>query len=264
MALKDRLNEAAFNSVNYDDMVEVLMQIDSATVFIAEYGVTTHAEIKEALSAGKIVFCYYENSGSKYYAPIRTNNFQDLYTFSYTGFTNGVVRTNDLSCAKPANWYEHTYDAYMKPTNGIPKNDLASGVKTSLEKADGAIPNPSSKSTGQWLRYNGSSWGAYDLPKDVIIIDYNSNLSVAETAITDAIESGKYVICRLSDHTQEGDLYVPLRTWLDAIGEGYRANFSCTYEEQGHVYYLNIIVNFDNPQGWSITTYEVTVTSVSN
>ena len=47
---------------------------------------------------------------------------------------------------------------YVKPSGGIPKTDLASAVQTSLGKADGAIPAPSSPASGNVLKYNGSAW----------------------------------------------------------------------------------------------------------
>lgn len=82
--------------------------------------------------------------------------------------------------------------AYVKPSGGIPSTDLATGVQTSLGKADtalqtetdptvpswakaqskpsytasevGAIAAPSSPSSGQFLQWNGSAWVAASLP----------------------------------------------------------------------------------------------------
>ena len=53
--------------------------------------------------------------------------------------------------------------AYVKPSGGIPKTDLASAVQTSLGKADGAIPAPSSPASGAFLVWNGSAWVAQTL-----------------------------------------------------------------------------------------------------
>jgi len=83
---------------------------------------------------------------------------------------------------------------YSKPSGGIPKTDLASAVQESLGRADtalqsytetdptvpswakasskpsytasevGAIAAPSSPTTGQFLKWNGSAWVASDLP----------------------------------------------------------------------------------------------------
>lgn len=52
---------------------------------------------------------------------------------------------------------------YSKPSGGIPKTDLASSVQTSLDKADAAIPAPSSPTSGQFLVYNGTAWVAQTL-----------------------------------------------------------------------------------------------------
>lgn len=54
-------------------------------------------------------------------------------------------------------------DAYEKPSTGIPATDLAQAVQTSLEKADNAIPAPSSPATGAFLVWNGSAWVAQTL-----------------------------------------------------------------------------------------------------
>lgn len=82
--------------------------------------------------------------------------------------------------------------AYVKPSGGIPKSDLASAVQTSLDKADtalqtapvtsvngntgavtlnipstasdvGAIAAPSSPATGAFLVWNGTAWAAQTL-----------------------------------------------------------------------------------------------------
>lgn len=56
-----------------------------------------------------------------------------------------------------------TYTVYQKPSGGIPKTDLSSSVQASLEKADDAIPAPSSPATGAFLVWNGSAWVAQTL-----------------------------------------------------------------------------------------------------
>ena len=53
---------------------------------------------------------------------------------------------------------------YTLPSGGIPSTDLASTVQTSLGKADAAIPAPSSPTTGQFIKWNGSAWVAASLP----------------------------------------------------------------------------------------------------
>ena len=74
---------------------------------------------------------------------------------------------------------------YSKPSGGIPANDLASAVQTSLGKADtalqsvpstyrtaaaqdtidsGKIDKPSNPTSGQFLVYNGTTWAATTVP----------------------------------------------------------------------------------------------------
>lgn len=93
--------------------------------------------------------------------------------------------------------YTIPYDAYVKPSGGIPASDLASGViptvpsassatpqalgtaaagsSSDYSRADhvhakpsaadiGAIAAPSSPSSGQFLSWNGNAWVAASLP----------------------------------------------------------------------------------------------------
>ena len=100
--------------------------------------------------------------------------------------TSIPTKTSDLT-------NDSGYGTYTKPSGGIPKTDLASGVQSSLDKADsalqtapvtsvnnqtgavvlsipssasdvGAIPAPASPTSGQYLSWNGSAWVATSLP----------------------------------------------------------------------------------------------------
>lgn len=59
--------------------------------------------------------------------------------------------------------YTIPYDAYVKPSGGIPASDLASGVVPSAASDVGAIAAPASPATGAFLVYNGSAWVAQTL-----------------------------------------------------------------------------------------------------
>ena len=113
---------------------------------------------------------------------------------------------------------------YTKPSGGIPATDLASSVQTSLGKADtavqtetdptvpswakasnkpsytasevGAIADPSTKSSGQFLQYYGSSWQAKSFAvsdiSNVIILNIgadNTNNGASLSDIVDAYET---------------------------------------------------------------------------
>jgi hypothetical protein len=104
---------------------------------------------------------------------------------------NVVLDASDVG-ALPDDTTAADLGAYVKPSGGIPKTDLASAVQTSLGKADtalqtapvtsvngntgavvlsipstaadvGAISAPSSPATGAFLVYNGSAWVAQTL-----------------------------------------------------------------------------------------------------
>ena len=106
-------------------------------------------------------------------------------------------QTGAVSITIPTKTSDLTNDSgfgtYSKPSGGIPSTDMSSAVQTSLGKADtalqtapvtsensqtgavtlsipssaadvGAIAAPSSPTSGQFLKWNGSAWIASDLP----------------------------------------------------------------------------------------------------
>ena len=103
---------------------------------------------------------------------------------SVNGQTGTVVLDADDVGALPDDTTAADLGAYVKPSGGIPKTDLASAVQTSLGKADtalqsvpstyrtaaaqdtidaGKISAPSSPATGAFLVWNGSAWVAQTL-----------------------------------------------------------------------------------------------------
>lgn len=72
----------------------------------------------------------------------------------------GAAKISCTEAAVAGYGFTKNTGTYSKPSGGIPKTDLASAVQTSLGKADAAIANPASKSSGQVLTYNGSEWEA--------------------------------------------------------------------------------------------------------
>lgn len=127
-------------------------------VFNAIYNTTTNAQIEAAVAAGKVVMCVY--SGHIY----RLQEIDSTNHYAYFCCLEDGTAKFDLVCDSNV-WDEFTspVGTYSKPSGGIPKTDLASAVQTSLNKADSAIPAPSSASAGQFLVYNGSAWVAQTL-----------------------------------------------------------------------------------------------------
>lgn len=107
----------------------------SGGVFWAEYGVTTNAEIEAAQAADQIVMCEYN---SDYYRMVYLEAGYAL--FNTMSGANELV----LECDTDA-WSNSSmsFGSYSKPSGGIPKSDLASGVQTSLGLADSAYQKPS-------------------------------------------------------------------------------------------------------------------------
>lgn len=84
--------------------------------------------------------------------------------------------------------------AYVKPTNGIPKTDLASAVRTSLDKADTALqsaPVTSVNSKTGAVSLTASDLGAYTkpgtgIPKSDLASAVQTSLEKADTALQSA------------------------------------------------------------------------------
>lgn len=83
----------ATEKLTEDQKEQVKQNLGTAEVFIAEYGVTTHAELQEAYNAGKVLFCqdgsylahlYQVTAGGSYAFYRVTNN---LVTNSYCSIT---------------------------------------------------------------------------------------------------------------------------------------------------------------------------------
>ena len=124
-------------------------------VFWATYGTTSFSDISAAYSAGKICACIYDSQ--VYFLNTLTANTSGKFVCTTQTYYSLTVYYNNT-------WSNSSTLLYAKPNAGIPKTDLYSTVQTSLGKADAAIPAPSSPSSGQFLKYNGSAWVAADLP----------------------------------------------------------------------------------------------------
>lgn len=148
-----------------------------ADSFFATYNVTTFAEIADAVSDGKIVYCKMGTSSKEYYV-LGIEEVSSEYNFY--GFRNSAIQT--VTCDYEDHWTssavsipqpatvapralgtaavgtstkyakeDHVHrlptasevGAYELPSGGIPKTDLVSGVQSSLDLADSAYQKPS-------------------------------------------------------------------------------------------------------------------------
>lgn len=93
-------------------------------------------------------------------------------SYSADGAEIEVPSMADLDVYATKQWVQNQYGTgggsgtttgggYVKPSTGIPKSDLASGVQMSLNKADSALQSiPDIYATKQWVEENGVSSGS--------------------------------------------------------------------------------------------------------
>lgn len=150
----------------------------------------TFAQIKTAKQAGKNVILKYGDPTEFYRVAVWVSDPLEFAVFSFnqgTAVNQIMIDETDLVLRTVG-----SAGTYSKPSGGIPASDLASAVQTSLGKADtalqsapvtsvnsqtgavtlgipstaadvGAIPAPSSPTTGDFLCWNGSAWAATSL-----------------------------------------------------------------------------------------------------
>ena len=157
----------------------------SEDVFVAEYGVTTYAEITAARNEGKACFMRGSELGLvAMYAEIGMgtppggSGMGSAYIFNATA--DGKVYS--YYCWSSGVWEERysPIGTYSKPSGGIPKSDLASDVRTSLGKADTAlqaVPNTYRTAADQNL---------IDLAQDDAISDAGTRIGDIEAVIPSA------------------------------------------------------------------------------
>ena len=113
---------------------------------------------------------------------------------SVNGKTGVVVLDADDVGALPDTTTASDLGAYVKPVSGIPKTDLASGVQTSLNKADTALqtaPVTSVNSKTGAVTLNAADVGAYEkpsggIPKNDLSSAVQTSLDKADTALQTA------------------------------------------------------------------------------
>lgn len=113
---------------------------------------------------------------------------------SVNGKTGVVVLDADDVGALPTGTRASDIGGYVKPTNGIPKTDLASAVQTSLGKADTALqsaPVTSVNSKTGAVSLTASDLGAYTkpgtgIPKSDLASSVQTSLEKADTALQSA------------------------------------------------------------------------------
>ena len=109
-----------------------------------------------------------------------TSNFDGRYS-SLSGKPTIPTKTSDLT-------NDSGFGTYTKPTNGIPKTDLASGVQTSLDNADKAVRYDVQSLTDGQKGQARSNIGAYakpllGIPESDLSFDVKTKLNSRDTNI---------------------------------------------------------------------------------
>lgn len=190
-------------------------------------------------------------------ANARTNIGAGTSSFSgsYNDLTNKPTIPSAITESTVSGWgFTKNTGTYSKPSNGIPKSDLASAVQTSLDKADTALQSLPSHTHN----YAGSSsaGGAANSVKTNLTIKLNSgttegtNLFTFNGSTAKSIDITPSAIgAATSDHTHS---YLPLSggtltgnltgkyisgTWLQTTATGDKAGRFATIDNDGWIYY---------------------------
>lgn len=153
---------------DYDNDTEWVDPPSAAEVFFATYGTTTSAEIEAAYQAGKIVVC--DNSGDIYLLTVRVGAANHVFSFisantSYQARCVSDAWSSSSIALNTATAYSSTPAALGTASAGSSTQFSRGDHVHAMPDADdvGAIPAPSSPTSGQFLVYDGSAWTAMTL-----------------------------------------------------------------------------------------------------
>ena len=194
---------------------QVMEWNDKADVFVAEYDVTTLADVQAAYLAGKILFCKTTIDDLLTLSFARTNPV----SFSFSGISddgfattvrlnsNGWARELEIPIENAENKvaslsaqstnaqypsakcvYNALATKYEKPSGGIPSTDLASAVQTSLSKADTALQSftETDPTVPSWAK-------AQNPPTEIFWATYGTTTAAEVQA---ALDAHKIVMCQ--------------------------------------------------------------------
>ena len=190
-------------------------------------------------------------------ANARTNIGAGTSSFSgsYNDLTNKPTIPSAITESTVSGWgFTKNTGTYSKPSDGIPKSDLASAVQTSLDKADTALqslPNHTHNYAG-----SSSAGGAANSVKTNLTIKLNGGATEGTNLFTFNGSTAKTINitpsaigAAASDHTHS---YLPLSggtltgnltgkyitgTWLQTTATGDKAGKFATIDDQGWIYY---------------------------
>jgi hypothetical protein len=144
-------------------------KLNAAEIYPVTYGTTTQTQIAAAVAAGKLPVCKY---GDNVYV------YAGESSAGYSQFTSILYNTAARIYVKDSTWGNGNFEIYSKPSGGIPKIDLASGVQSSLAKADTALQEHQDIS-GKADKVSGATSG------DFAGLDSNGNLTDSGKKLSD-------------------------------------------------------------------------------
>lgn len=190
-------------------------------------------------------------------ANARTNIGAGTSSFSgnYNDLTNKPTIPSAITESTVSGWgFTKNTGTYSKPSDGIPKSDLASAIQTSLNKADTALqslPNHTHNYAG-----SSSAGGAANSVKTNLTIKLNSGTTEGTNLFTFNGSAAKSINitpnsigAAASDHTHS---YLPLSggtltgnltgeyitgTWLQTTATRDKAGRFATIDDDGWIYY---------------------------
>lgn len=143
---------------------KTMIQLKLDEIYWVSYGNTTYAEIGDALNSGKLPVCYY---AGQYYIYSTHNNTIRYFVSSYTDQLVWLtVNSSNM-------WNYRNSPSIPSPASNAPLMDGTGAVGSSDKYAKedhrhpsdtNKITTPVSPNTGDFLRWNGSTWIASALP----------------------------------------------------------------------------------------------------
>lgn len=169
-----------FNEINLDWIAQIIQQL-TELVESGRYGVPTGGETGQVL--GKLSDSDFDTGWIDQTGGGGGGGTDDYNALRNRPSINNVLLVGNKTLAQ-LGITAAALGAYVKPSGGIPKSDLASAVQTSLGKADtalqsvpstyrtaaaqdtidsGKIDKPSNPSSGAFLVWDGTAWVAQTL-----------------------------------------------------------------------------------------------------
>lgn len=179
--------------------------------FVCEYGVTTAAEIQEAVAAGKTPI-----------VKINDEIFQCVYsTANYGIFTsvsglydvgNGTIDCGIGFCfVDGSTWTSTNVDIAQKPEGGIPKSEINPEVYATLPVFEAKLR------TGSTTTFDADCEGLTPETGSIIALTFDNPVGTRSATVVLKCKDGQHTaLLRLPDMTGQGRMMYPPENWFKA------------------------------------------------